>query len=204
MKIVKQWVCLVLALLAVCGGTVGMLAQMQQAQLAQKTVRLHVRANSDSEEDQAAKLLVRNAVLCEVQQLTGSCETAEDTVLALSRNLPVLAEAAEKTLRSLHCGAAIRVSLQKEVFPTRVYDTFRLPAGEYPALRVDIGQAEGHNWWCVVFPTLCRSATTEGMAQTAEAAGFSDGEIALMTEEIPQVRVKFRILEWLAALRGKG
>lgn len=198
---VKQWVCLVLAVFAVCGAVVGLVAEQQQAALAAKTVRLHVRANSDSAEDQQTKLLVRDAVLCAVQELTENCQSADEAISAIADGLPVLAETAAKRLRSLGCEDVVRVSLKNETFPTRRYDTFRLPAGVYPALRVDIGQAAGHNWWCVVFPTLCTSATTDGMEQTAAAAGFSSDELALMTEESPQIRVKFRLLEWLSFFR---
>ena len=191
---------MLLVLFAVCGAAVGLLTARQQERLASKTVRLHVRANSDSAEDQSVKLTVRDAVLCTVQELTGDCRTADEAICALSEGLPVLAEAAADTLRSLGCRDAVTVRLCEENFPTRLYDTFRLPAGRYPALRVDIGQAEGHNWWCVIFPTLCAGATTEGMEQIAAAAGFSDGELSMMTENTPQVEVKFRVLEWLGAL----
>lgn len=202
MKTARKWVCLVLALFAICGAAVGLLAERQQTRLAAKTVRLHVRANSDSEEDQNTKLLVRDAVLSSVRELTKNCQTADEAICAIAKGLPSLAEAASDTLRSLGNTDAVKVSLQKEQFPTRSYDTFRLPAGTYPALRVDIGQAAGHNWWCVVFPTLCASATTEGMEQAAAAAGFSDGEISLMTEDAPQIQVKFRVMEWFGALRN--
>ena len=67
------------------------------------------------------------------------------------------------------------VTLTAEEFPTRIYDTFTLPAGIYDSLRITIGSGEGHNWWCVVFPSLCVPAATEGVADTAASAGFSDG-----------------------------
>lgn len=202
MKHIRKWICLLLAVFAVSGTVVGNIAVQQQRALAQKVVRLHVRANSDSERDQAVKLRVRDSVLQQVQHLTAQCVSSDEALGVLADNLAVLAQTAADTLYKEGRNEAVTVSLCREEFPTRVYDTFSLPAGNYTALRVDIGQAAGHNWWCVVFPTLCMSATTEGMEQTAAAAGFSEQELTLITEQAPQVTVKFRLLEWLAGLES--
>lgn len=200
MKQVKRWICLVLAVFAVVGAAVGILAVREQTALSEKIVRLHVRANSDSAEDQRIKCSVRDAVLLRVRDLTDGCESADKTLLALKNGLPLLAQTAAQTLRRHGVTDSVTVRLCREPFPTRAYDTFSLPAGAYTALRVDIGEAAGHNWWCVVFPTLCMSATTEGMEAAAAAAGFSDKELSLIEDDSPQVQVKFRVLEWLSAL----
>ena len=89
------------------------------------------------------------------------------------------------------------MSLGPELFPTRDYETFSLPAGRYTALRVTIGEGQGHNWWCVVYPALCLSASAGELEAAAQAAGLSDGEIALITGESGGYELKFKALEWL-------
>ena len=170
---------------------------MQQRALAQKTVRLHVVANSDSWEDQENKLAVRDAVLQQVEELTKDCENAEEAKRAIGENLQKIADAAARV-----CRRGIKVSLQKESFETRHYDSFTLPAGEYPSLRVCIGQAQGQNWWCVVFPSLCVPATWEGVEEAALTGGFSQMETELILGGEEEYRLRFKTLEWLRELKA--
>ena len=143
--------------------------QAGQRQLAAKLIRLHVVANSDSDEDQAVKLRVRDAVLQAAQPYV----TGPDAEGALAENLGALERAAAKALRSQGREDAVSVTLQNEAFPTRAYETFSLPAGVYRTLRVTIGAGAGHNWWCVVFPTLCTAASLDELETAAAAGGFS-------------------------------
>ena len=92
---------------------------------------------------------------------------------------------------------AIRVSMETEEFGTRYYETFTLPAGEYPALRVNIGEAKGKNWWCVVFPSLCTAATGTAVEECAEAGGFDDSESSLITGGENHYKLRFKALEWI-------
>ena len=172
--------------------------QTQQRQLAEKLVRLHVVANSDSPSDQAIKLRVRDAVLAAAEPVLGS---ADDPEQALAAELPALECAAAEMLRALGREESVSVTLQNERFPTRDYETFSLPAGVYRTLRVTIGAGEGHNWWCVIFPSLCVPATADGFADAAAAGGFTDAEISLMTRANGAYVVKFRSLELLQALK---
>ena len=94
-----------------------------------------------------------------------------------------------------------KVSLRRELFPTRDYETFRLPAGVYRTLRVTIGAGEGHNWWCVVFPALCLPANAEDFEAVCEAAGFTEGEISALTEDSGEIEVEFKTLELLGKLK---
>ena len=155
----KKTILAVLALLAALTATAAALQGEQQA-LAGKLVRLHVVANSDSEQDQALKLQVRDAVLEASEGLE-----AED----LEAALPRLQAAAQACLREQGSGDPVTVSLGEERFPTRLYDNFALPAGVYRSLRVTIGAGEGHNWWCVAFPSICFRATS---AEVQDAAVF--------------------------------
>jgi len=166
--------------------------QTQQRQLAEKLVRLHVVANSDSPSDQAIKLRVRDAVLAAAEPVLGS---ADDPEQALAAELPALECALGRE-------ESVSVTLQNERFPTRNYETFSLPAGVYRTLRVTIGAGEGHNWWCVVFPTLCTAASLDEFESAAASGGFTDGELRLITGADEGYVLKFKTLEWLEKLKA--
>ena len=137
-------------------------------------IRLHVVANSDSEEDQKIKLYVRDAVLESLQHDLAQIGDVESAKQYLLDNLPTIERLANAALqRSGFAGEAV-VSLKKEAFDTRYYDTFTLPAGVYESLRIVIGEGSGKNWWCVAFPSLCLPATVAEFEDTAAAAGFSE------------------------------
>lgn len=171
-----------------------------QQNLAEKTIRLHVVANSDSPEDQAQKLRVRDEILQEVSRLTAHCTTAQEAEAVLSLHLSELAQTAEAFLRQEGSAYSVETLLTVEQFSTRHYDGFSLPAGMYSALRVNIGAASGKNWWCVVFPSLCTAATGEAMEEAAEVGGYSDGEYRLITGGEHRYTLRFKALEWLADL----
>lgn len=170
-----------------------------QRSLAEKTVRLHVVANSDSAEDQAQKLRVRDAVLGAVGALTDGCSSRAEAEQALGAGLGRVQAAAQDVLTAEGCDLPVRVSLEDQRFGTRTYDTFTLPAGTYRALCVRIGAAQGHNWWCVVFPTLCTAASGEETARIAAAGGFDADETELVTDADGYV-LRFKLLEWLDEL----
>ena len=169
-------------------------ALRSQDQLAEKVVRLHVLANSDSEEDQALKLVVRDAVLERAEGILRDSATRAEAEGLLRGQLLELEDLANETVRNAGYTYPVTVELEKAAFPTRTYEGFSLPAGEYLALRVLIGDAAGQNWWCVVFPPLCTVAAAE-FSDTAENAGFSDEEIAFITEANVGYVVKFKFLE---------
>ena len=187
-------------LLAAVLGCAGLL--MQQRALADKLVRFHVVADSDSPRDQALKLAVRDALLDVLEPLSNRSETRDQMLGALQRSLPALQKAAEQTLRRLGCEDAVEISLGEERFPTRDYPTFTLPAGRYTALRVRLGSAKGHNWWCVCFPGLCSAACTDELEAIAAGAGFTEGELRFITGKEPYV-LRFKVLEWLEYIRGR-
>ena len=168
----------------------------RQLSLSQKLVRLHVVANSDTAEDQQIKLLVRDAVLDQVQTLTEDCANQDQTVQVLQAHLPELEQTAASTLRQLGSRDAVHITLGPERFPTRYYDTFTLPAGQYTSLRVELGQGTGRNWWCVAFPTLCTAAQAQDMQAIAADYGFTEQEIAMITEP-GAYQVDFKLLELL-------
>lgn len=174
--------------------------QAQQARLSSKLIRLHVVAQSDSVHDQTVKLCVRDAVLARAEQLM---EGAENAHAALEAGLAEIAQAAEDTLSELGEARTVRVRLGKERFPTREYETFALPAGVYESLRVTIGEGKGHNWWCVVFPSICLTASMDEMELAAQAAGITDGELRLIAGSEPRFTLQFRTLELLEWIKKR-
>ena len=158
------------------------------------TVRLHVLANSDSEHDQRVKLIVRDAVLKELQTVMAEAKTPDEAAQIITKNLDHLREICEKTLASLGEEHDVVLYLSKEKYPTRDYGTIRLPAGMYESLRVEIGEAEGQNWWCVLYPALCTDvAKTEA---SFIRTGFTSEQIDVLTGGgDPKYKIKFKILE---------
>ena len=163
----------------------------QSAELASRVVRLHVIAASDGAAEQAVKLEVRDAVLELLTPRLAGCESREEAEWTLAASLGEIEDAARGV-----CGCDVSVTLGRERFPTRLYETFALPAGEYESLRVTIGAGEGRNWWCVVFPPLCdpeRSGEAfAALGDGAEASIAGDGVV-----------LKFRFVEWLEKLAGR-
>ena len=170
----------------------GVDAMRTQESLSEKVVRLHVLANSDAEEDQALKLDVRDAVLKYAEPLLEGAADRNEAEAVLRGRLLELEETASEVIRSAGYSYSVTVELSKTDFPTREYHSFSLPAGEYLALRVLIGEAEGQNWWCVVFPPLC-SAVAADFGDTC----FSEKEIAFITEDTTEYQIKFKIIELL-------
>lgn len=195
----KRNILLVICLLT--AGTLSLMAAAQQEQkiLSEKLVRLHVVAHSDTESDQAEKLLVRDAVLAVTEPLTQQA----DPRLALSSSLPEIQEAAEACLQSLGSPHPVKVTLCRERFPTRCYENFALPAGSYPALRVTIGEGNGKNWWCVAFPSICFRASAADLEEAAVSAGFTQKEISLITEENGGYVLKFKFFELLDEIKSR-
>lgn len=173
--------------------------QAEQVRLSQKLIRLHVVAASDSAHDQAVKLSVRDAVLAQADTLMRG---KQDARAALANGLDSLAQAAQTRLTELGEEKTVTVRLGKERFPTREYDTFALPAGVYESLRVTIGEGAGHNWWCVVFPSICLTASMDELELAAQTAGLTQGELRLITGEEKGFVLKFRALELLEKLKA--
>ena len=170
--------------------------------LEENLVRLHVVANSDSQEDQDLKLQVRDAVVEQLNQVMGTLDSAQAAKDFLSAHLTEIQQTANEVLQEAGSQLKAQVSLALEEFPTRVYDTFQPPAGLYEALRITIGEGEGHNWWCVVFPTLCVPASSEGFQETAEAAGLSDRLAGTLTQDSGGYEIRFRLLDWLGQVKN--
>ena len=196
------WVELVLLLvLALCLAW-GTALERKQQDLSGKLIRLHVVANSDSERDQSIKQDVRDAVLQVAEGIMASATTQTEAKERLGSQLAALEDTANQILSAHGCPQDAKVSLKRELFGTRTYETFALPGGYYDALRVEIGSGQGKNWWCVVYPQLCSAATTEGTEAVAAMGGLSQEQVALVTGQSPEYQLKFKALELLEDLLG--
>ena len=162
----------------------------------ENTVRLHIVATSDSPEDQALKLQVRDAVLARSDELFGDLEDKEEALDAIREKLPAIEEAAEAALRENGCQEPVRAGVTNLYFDIKRYgDRAILPAGEYDALQLVIGEGQGHNWWCVMFPPLCVPTASE---QTPDSVyGEAAGEI----DPAQGVEVKFKVVEWFEGVQ---
>ena len=186
--------CALLAAFVWCGTVIA-----DRQLLNEELIRLHVVANSDRVEDQELKLLVRDAIITSLRQALADVRDTEQAKEYLQENLPKLQELANKTLDAAGSAQQAVVTLCREGFPTRQYNTFSLPAGIYKALRVTIGDGAGKNWWCVVFPSLCVPQTSQGFSDTAAGAGFPDALSGALTGEEPY-QIRFYLLDKLGEL----
>ena len=170
--------------------------------LREELIRLHVVANSDSESDQAIKLRVRDAVTEYLQTAMADIGDMEEAKEYLQENLPKIQSLANRVLERVGVEPDAVVTLAKEAFDTRYYDTFQLPAGVYESLRIVIGEGEGKNWWCVMFPSLCLPATSSGFESVAAGAGFDEALIGAL-EGKPEYEIRFFFLDKLGQLENK-
>lgn len=165
-------------------------------QLPRDVVRLHVVANSNGAEDQAVKLLVRDAVLEEAARWYQGAGSMEEASSQLCTHLQSIAGAARQVLGEQGVGYSATAQMTEMYFPTRDYGDFRLPAGRYRTLRVTLGEGAGKNWWCVVFPSLCLPAATQEEALLT----LPEGERQVV-EGGQEVQVKLKAVELWESLR---
>ena len=190
-KTLRRWE-LALLLGVACAALLGVWLDGAQAALSDQVIRLHVLANSDSEADQALKLRVRDRVLERATELLEQSADRQEAEALLRGNLLELENLAAEEIAAAGYDYPVTAELTDTTFPTREYDGFTLPAGEYLALRIVIGEGAGQNWWCVVFPPLCQGTSVE--AQPALAA-LGEEEAALLTGESEGYVLKFKAME---------
>lgn len=143
-----------------------------QQTLADGLLRLHVIANSDSVQDQQVKLLVRDRVLELTEPLLAEADDQDEVRRILSAHLQQITDAAQQVLTDQGMPYQLSAQMATEYYPTREYDTFSLPAGQYTGLKIRLGAASGHNWWCVVFPPLCTDAAQAPQDKLCEQTTF--------------------------------
>lgn len=199
MKRWKKWE--LALLLGLCAALVwGAWSVQRQDALAQKVIRLHVIANSDSQTDQALKLQVRDRVLDYAEKVLQRAADMEDARQQLRDALGRIENIAQREIVRQGYDYPVTAQLTDSEFPLKTYDGFALPAGEYMALRLVIGEGAGQNWWCVVYPPLCTTAASD-LGAAAVQAGMSEDDLSLITGEDTGYVLKFRSLELWQRLR---
>jgi len=179
-------------------------AKELQAGISESIIRFHVRANSDSEEDQAVKLKVKEAVIEYIKPMLDGAESLEDSRSILLEESENIQELALSVLRDSGFDYAVKVYFEDAYFPVKAYGDVTFPAGYYEAFRVDIGEAEGKNWWCVLYPPLCFVDATYGVvpekSKETLANVLTEDEYRAVSGKNCKVRCKYitvinRILE---------
>lgn len=179
--------CLALCLAVVC--LCDLVLPGGEVKVYENLIRLHILAASDSDYDQALKLKVRDAILA-----AGVFEAAEDADGAEAMTAEAEQAALDIANRVLYEEGApygARIEYGLEVYPTREYEGIRLPAGEYRSLRIVLGEGEGQNWWCVLFPPLCLGAAGDSLT----AAGLTEGQTRVFKTGKTRYRLRFKLLE---------
>ena len=169
-----------------------------EAGIYDNVIRLHVLAHSDSAEDQALKLTVRDAVVAHTEVLLSDVTDRAVAEEILRESLPEIEALASRAVRESGYEAPVAVTLDWESYPTREYEALAFPAGEYLSLRVMIGEASGQNWWCVLFPPLCLSAASDAKKTETVclSAGLTDEQYRMIADtDKTQYKLRFKILE---------
>lgn len=191
----KEWFVLIACIISIACSCVCSFGE-ECSFIRENTLRLHILANSDSPADQALKLKIRDAVLSHSGELFSGCDTRQKVVGAAQEQLSDIQRIAEQTAMHNGYDLPVTVSVTDMFFETRRYDNVLLPAGTYTAVRIELGEAAGKNWWCVLYPPLCVSAAQTGF--TEEEAQISDS--LLQQEELPRYRVRLAVVEWWESL----
>lgn len=164
-------------------------------------LRLHVVGNSNSEYDQQVKLRLKDKLVEYLQPISDSFSDKEKVMQYIREHIEEIRAYADGFLESIGVKDRVKVFLRQESFNTREYETFSLPAGVYDALRIEIGDAEGKNWWCVAFPSLCLPATSKQFHDTAVSSGFSETLTNSLVGK-KQYRYRFFILDCIGKLEN--
>lgn len=171
-----------------------------QENIAAQVIRLHVVANSDSEADQALKLRVRDAVLQGLQSSLAGVDSVKEAKSVILAQIPSIERIAAATIQKEGCSYPVKVTLGTRYFPVKVYGDLSFPAGNYEALCLQIGEAEGHNWWCVLFPSLCFVDETYAVVPEESKEKLKS---SLSEEEYDSLQVHSALYDWAVAAKQR-
>lgn len=176
-------------------------AQNISTDIANNVLRLHVLANSDSEEDQNLKYKVRDNLLSYMNKICSECTNKEEAITLVKNNKENFKQIALNTIKNEGYSYDVNINIGNFEFPTKNYGDISLPAGFYDALRVEIGEAKGHNWWCVMFPPLCFVDISSGVVPEESKelleSNMSEEEFALVSSNSgTDIKFKFKVLEF--------
>ena len=171
--------------------------------LSEAVFRLHVLANSDSDEDQELKLKVRDKLLAYMNSICADCSTKEEAISIAQNHKEEFKKIAEETIKENGYNYSVQININNFYFPTKNYGDISLPAGFYDALRVEIGSGKGKNWWCVMFPSLCfidvSSGVVDDEAKENLEEHLSDESFNIISDsENTELKFKFKLIEFFA------
>ena len=171
--------------------------------ISKSVLRLHVIANSNSHSDQQLKLRVRDSILNKASSLFSSTASSDEALRIADTNASFLKEIAEKEIRRYGYDYPVSVTVGESAFPTKTYDDITLPAGKYNAVRIEIGEAKGENWWCVMYPPLCFTngiLSVSDNSKTQLKNSLSESDYKLISQKSAPVKVRFKIVEFFQSI----
>lgn len=199
MRTLKQLALLVLLFLAFLFFTISSYAKSVSSDISDNFFRLHILANSNSEEDQKLKLKVRDEILKYMETLSYDGLQKSDAINLTRDNLENFKEIAINTIKSEGYDYPVNLEIGNFYFPTKEYGNISLPAGYYDALKINIGKAEGNNWWCSLFPPLCFVDISSGVIDESSKEtlneNLTDDEFDIITNDNQTVKLKFKLVE---------
>ena len=175
----------------------GLMPVHGEAEIYDSVLRLHVIANSNSDEDQQLKFKVRDKILEAGTSVFAESSSKSEAVSEIEKNITLLEAIARETVKENGYSYPVKIELGNEKYPTKSYDSFCFPAGEYLSLRIIIGEGKGENWWCVLFPPMCISAAAQcSPEEQFISVGLDKDQYGIITEtEKPVYKARFRLLE---------
>lgn len=175
---------------------IGLFPVHGEAEIYEDILRLHVVANSDSDEDQTLKLAVRDKIILMSSQLGEGAHSIEDAESIISANIDAIRDCAQNEVYANGYDYPVEVRLVREEYPTKTYASLCFPSGEYLSLQVLIGEAAGQNWWCVLFPPLCLDAASSTNDDAFVSVGLTPDQYKIITNtDEPVYEARFKILE---------
>lgn len=199
MKKIKYFCILSILLFSFVFITISSYAISVSTDLSNNFFRLHILANSDSEEDQALKLKVRDNIIEYMETLTYDGLSKEEVVTITQNHLDDFKKIAEETIKKEGFDYKVSLKIDNFYFPTKVYGNISLPAGYYDGLKIEIGEAKGQNWWCSLFPPLCFVDISSGVIDEETEKNLknnlSEEDFAIITSDSETVKLKFKIVE---------
>jgi len=193
-------VIMLVIIIAVCTYRKQDMLELQKG-IAQQLIRFHVRANSDSDSDQLLKLMVKDSVITYLEPKLSQSGSIDETRQILNSNMGIIHDLAIQTLVANGSDDSVKVYFEESYFPMKTYGDITLPPGDYEAFRIDIGESEGKNWWCVLYPPLCFVDATHGSLPDASKDKLknilTDDEYKTITTTTSSTEYKFKYLTFL-------
>ncbi len=199
MKKIKYIIIIFILLCSFILLTISSYANTISKSLSNNFLRLHILANSDSKKDQDLKLKVRDNILEYMNTLTFENISKNDAISIVQKNINNFQNIAEKTIKEEGYSYPIKIELGNFYFPTKIYGNISLPAGFYDALKIEIGEAVGQNWWCSLFPPLCFVDISSGVIDEESTEelkeNLSEEEFSIITNDSETIKLKFKLIE---------